>query len=136
MNINCSTCLHEDKHPFGLTYIENICSGCHTHKEKYYLDWSQLESRLNSLIKKTVKSNSHKRTYDCIVPVQGFAEDYYVVEKVLDLELRPLLVSINDYFSMISDGIICTILLQYLTWIHKYIVQIFINIKNWSRQHC
>ena len=109
MNTNCSTCLHEDKHPFGLTYIGNICSGCYTHLEKYDLDWSQLEFRVNSLIKDAIKSNSNKRTYDCIVPVQGFADDYFVVEKVLGLKLRPLLVSIDDYFLTILAGIIYTI---------------------------
>ena len=43
-------------------------------------------------------AKSKSNTYDCVVPVVGDAEDYYVISKVLDLGLNPLIVSVNSYF--------------------------------------
>ncbi|WP_200833628.1 hypothetical protein, partial [Spiribacter roseus] len=44
------------------------------------------------------RRRTRSRTYDCVVPVQGDAEDYFVVRNALSLGLRPLVVGINDYF--------------------------------------
>ena len=60
--------------------------------------------KLIGKIKKTTfifffqKIRKKKRSYDCIVPVFGDAEDYYVIEKVLSFNLNPLIVHINNYF--------------------------------------
>ena len=98
MNKKCSNCLHHDKHPFDITYIEDICLGCHTHEEKNDIDWSQRHEKLLQIVAISKKSKTSHSIYDCIIPVRGVAEDYYVVEQVLYLELNPLLVAINDYF--------------------------------------
>lgn len=98
MNTKCRNCLHDDKHPFGITYIDNLCLGCHTHEEKNDIDWDQRYEKLLKIVAKSKKSKSSQSIYDCIIPVKGIAEDYYVVEQVLGLDLSPLLVAINDYF--------------------------------------
>ena len=65
-------------------------------EEKDNLDWVPIKDSLLSLIYKYKKlSKSH---YDCLIPVKGDAEDYFVVSKVLEMDLKPLLVSVNDYF--------------------------------------
>ena len=97
MSIRCSKCLHHSEHPFGITYLI-LCLGCYTHEEKNTIKWSERQEMLSHLIAKTKKSGIHKSTYDCIIPVKGVAEDYFVVEQVLTLGLNPLLVAINDYF--------------------------------------
>lgn len=91
----CKQCLYNDTHPFNLTFQDDLCSGCFTHNEKYEIDWEQKENELKELIKSIKKTN---KTYDCVVPVIGDAEDYYTVSKVLDLGLNPLIVAVNDYF--------------------------------------
>ena len=98
MNKKCSNCLHHDKHPFGISYVDDICLGCHTHEEKNDIDWSQRYEKLMQIVAISKKSKTSHSIYDCIIPVRGVAEDYYVVEQVLYLELNPLLVAINDYF--------------------------------------
>lgn len=98
MTLSCSNCLHGGAHPFGITFIDNICSGCFTHQEKDYLDWHSRRDTLMRIAESAIKSRSKGSTYDCIVPVRGVAEDYFVVEQVLNLGLIPLLVAINDYF--------------------------------------
>lgn len=69
--------------------------GCLTHAEKNILDWEERKNRLTSILEK-YKKNSKK--YDCIIPVIGDAEDYFVVNTVLEFGLSPLIVSVNDYF--------------------------------------
>ena len=94
--IECKKCLYKEDHPFGITFKDGICSGCITHAEKDNLDWVPIKDSLLSLIYKYKKlSKSH---YDCLIPVKGDAEDYFVVSKVLEMDLKPLLVSVNDYF--------------------------------------
>ena len=92
---NCKYCLYNSKHPFGMAYINEECLGCITHKEKYNLDWIKKYSYLQEEVK-TAKKKS--KTYDCIVPVTGDAEDYFVIQEVLRLEMNPLVVSVNSYF--------------------------------------
>lgn len=91
----CSQCLYTSDHPFGLTFFGKICSGCVTHKEKDSLNWESQKDKLSEQLKKI---RTTKRTYDCVVPVVGDAEDYYVLSRVLDLKLAPLVVCVNDYF--------------------------------------
>ena len=94
--IECKKCLYTEDHPFGLTFKDGICSGCITHYEKDNLDWISIKKSLEALINKQRKlSNSH---YDCLIPVKGDAEDYFVVSKLLEMDLKPLIVSVNDYF--------------------------------------
>jgi len=91
----CNKCLYEKSHPFGLSIYDKGCSGCDTHHEKYSINWAAKRDELENEIK-LVKAKS--KGYDCVVPVVGDAEDYYVVSKVLELGLNPLIVSVNDYF--------------------------------------
>ncbi len=94
--IVCKNCLYSHKHPLGISFKNNICSGCFTHEEKYNLDWGERRDLLSEKIQKIIKSN--KSTYDCVIPYSGDAEDYHVVNIVLELGLKPLMVSVNDYF--------------------------------------
>jgi N-acetyl sugar amidotransferase len=91
----CNKCLYDTSHPFGLSINNEECAGCSTHKEKYIIDWDEKRIELESIVKDAKKKS---KTYDCIVPVVGDAEDYYVMKKVIELGLNPLVVSVNDYF--------------------------------------
>lgn len=91
----CSRCLYDTKHPFGLSINEQDCSGCITHKEKYNIDWNHKQDEIQTLLQDLKKQ---RRGYDCVIPVVGDAEDYFVLSKVLELGLAPLIVCVNDYF--------------------------------------
>lgn len=92
---SCKKCLYNENHPFGLTKVGSICSGCFTHIEKDNLDWKDREKIFLNLIN---SQRSKKDFYDCVVPVIGDAEDFYTLSIVLKYGLRPLVVSVNDYF--------------------------------------
>ncbi len=95
----CSRCLYTTEHPLGLTVdAEGICSGCRIHEEKDYLDWSERWNQLENLVAPyRSKSGSN---YDCVVPVSGAQDSYYILHLVKNrLGLNPLLVTHNKYFN-------------------------------------
>jgi N-acetyl sugar amidotransferase len=95
----CKRCLYTTAHPLGLTLDdEGICSGCRVHEEKDILDWPSRWEKLKSLVEPY--RNKGRTNYDCIVPVTGSQDSYYIVYIVKKkLGLNPLLVNYNKYFN-------------------------------------
>lgn len=96
---HCRRCLYTTDHPLGLTLdADGLCSGCRIHEEKDTLDWSQRWETLRRIVA-PYRSTSGEN-YDCIVPVTGANDSYYVVHLVKErLGLNPLLVTYNKYFN-------------------------------------
>ena len=95
----CKRCLYGTTHPLGLTLdAEGICSGCRVHEEKDRLDWAKRWRKLETIVE-PYRSRSGA-TYDCIVPVTGANDSYFIVHLVKErLGLNPLLVTYNKYFN-------------------------------------
>lgn len=95
----CKRCLYTTAHPLGLTLdLEGICSGCRIHEEKDKLDWSKRWEMLEALVKPY--RNQVGNNYDCIIPVTGSQDSYYIVYLAkVKLGLNPLLVTYNKYFN-------------------------------------
>ena len=95
----CKRCLYSTAHPLGLMLDdEGICSGCRVHEEKDTLDWSLRWEKLKTLVEPY--RNKSGTNYDCIVPVTGSQDSYYIVYLVKEkLGLNPLLVTYNKYFN-------------------------------------
>jgi hypothetical protein len=95
----CKRCLYSTAHPLGLVLDDDgICSGCRVHEEKESLDWSARWGKLRALVEpyRSITGTN----YDCIVPVTGAQDSYYMVYLVKEkLGLNPLLVSYNKYFN-------------------------------------
>jgi hypothetical protein len=96
---DCRNCLYSSNHPLGITFDEHsICSGCQIHKEKDSLDWGERFLKLQKIVK-PYKIESGK-IYDCIVPVTGGGDSFFILHVVKNLlGLNPLLVSYNNYFN-------------------------------------
>jgi N-acetyl sugar amidotransferase len=96
---HCARCLYPITHPLGLTLDdEGICSGCRIHEEKDRLDWEGRWKKLEDLVS-PYRVRDHS-TYDCIVPVTGGNDSYFIVQQVKEkLGLNPLLVTYNKYFN-------------------------------------
>jgi len=95
----CKRCLYSTGHPLGLVLDEeDICSGCRIHEEKDLLDWNARWTMLESIVRPYRSSTGGN--YDCIVPVTGANDSYYIVHIVKErLKLNPLLVTHNKYFN-------------------------------------
>ena len=96
---SCTRCLYNSNHPLGLVVDDDgVCSGCRIHEEKDTLDWSERWEELRQLVS-PYRSTSRKH-YDCIVPVTGANDSYFIVHVVKNLlGLNPLLVTNNKYFN-------------------------------------
>lgn len=102
MNKECKRCLYRESHPFGLILNnKNICSGCKTHEEKETLDWEVRLDLFQSKIKEILDNYKRRsREYDCILPVRGTPEHFYLVDLVKNrLGFKPLTVSYNSQFN-------------------------------------
>lgn len=95
----CKRCLYTTAHPLGLVLDgEGICSGCRVHEEKETLDWDERWLMLERLVKPY--RNLDGKNYDCIIPVTGAQDSYYIVYLAKErLGLNPLLVTYNKYFN-------------------------------------
>jgi N-acetyl sugar amidotransferase len=95
----CQRCLYPENHPLGLVFdAEGICSGCRVHEEKYELDWTQRERRLAALLDGL--RNQSGSGYDCVVPVSGARDSYFIVHTLKRrYGMNPLLVSYNRHFN-------------------------------------
>ena len=95
----CKRCLYSHNHPLGLVLDEEgICSGCRVHEEKDHLDWKDRWDRLEHLVKPY--RTLDRRNYDCIVPVTGAGDSFFILYLVKErLKLNPLLVTYNRYYN-------------------------------------
>jgi N-acetyl sugar amidotransferase len=98
----CKQCLYTELHPLNLNINDDgVCTGCIIHQEKYSIDWSKRFKEL----KKTVSHYKSNYRYDCIVPVCGGKDSFYIVHVVKNiLGLTPLLVSFNRVYNT-TEGI-------------------------------
>ncbi len=94
----CKRCLYPIQHPFGLTFIADICSGCYIHEEKYTIDWNDRFSDLLKVVENGKKKR--KSTFDCVIPITGSGDTYFTIHFVVNkLGLNPLLVHYNAHFN-------------------------------------
>tara|TARA_B100000787_G_C16181315_1_gene291988 strand:- start:503 stop:1774 length:1272 start_codon:yes stop_codon:yes gene_type:complete len=103
MVIQCKRCLYTSDHPLGITFDnDNICSGCLIHEEKDSLDWDARWQDLESLV---ANYRTPGAKYDCIVPVSGARDSFFVLDMVVNkLKLKPLVVGYNKFFNT-AEGI-------------------------------
>jgi len=95
----CKRCFYPESHPLNIIFDEDgICSGCRIHEEKFHIDWSEKEKSLQKIF------NQYKSTsglnYDCIIPVSGAKDSYYIVNLVKNVYgMNPLLVNYNKHYN-------------------------------------
>lgn len=96
---SCCRCLYPEDHPLGIVIDnEGVCSGCRIHEEKDTLDWNSRWKMLQEIASQYKLKNPSN--YDCIVPVTGGGDSYFIVHLVKErLGLNPLLVTYNKYYN-------------------------------------
>lgn len=96
----CKRCLYPVNHPYGLILDENgVCSGCRIHEEKDFIDWNARFEGLKKIVYTNTKRMGRKG-FDCIVPVTGGGDSYFIVHTVKNvLGMNPLLVNYNSEYN-------------------------------------
>ena len=95
----CVRCSYPENHPLGISFDgEGVCSGCRIHEEKDILDWKERLERLKLICNQY--KNKSRSTHDCIIPVSGGRDSYFIVDFVInELKMRPLLVNYNSHYN-------------------------------------
>lgn len=95
----CKRCLYPENHPLNIVFNEEgVCSGCLVHEEKDKLDWSIRETKLKSILENY--KNKSGNNYDCIIPVSGGRDSYFIVHKIKkEFGMNPLLVTYNKQYN-------------------------------------
>lgn len=95
----CTRCLYPETHPLLIAFDDTgVCTGCRVHEEKDRLDWRAREAMLAKIFDAYRDRSGHG--YDCVVPVCGGRDSYYIVHLVKQVYgLNPLLVSYNRHYN-------------------------------------
>jgi len=95
----CKKCLYGSYHPLNISFDDNgVCSGCLVHDEKDIIDWTEKENELKKLV--NAYKSKNKGLFDCIVPVSGSRDSFFIVDYVVNvLKLHPLLVTYNKQYN-------------------------------------
>ena len=87
----CKKCLIQSNHPYGIVLErDSICKSC---VEQDKDDIFNIEILINSIKKQS------KGRYDLLIPLKGNAEDFFVVETILQAGLNPICVFVNSYMN-------------------------------------
>lgn len=100
--IYCKKCVYPTNHPLNIILnSKGVCSGCIVHDEKNTLNWNQREKKLFNLISPYKKSQ--RNIYNCIVPLSGGKDSYFILDYVKNvLKLRPLVVTYNKHYNTLT----------------------------------
>jgi N-acetyl sugar amidotransferase len=95
----CKRCLYPENHPLYITFDEEgICSGCRVHEEKDVIDWNSRAEKLRAIFNNY--RNTSGNNYDCIIPVSGARDSYFIVHTVKKVYgMNPLLVTYNKQYN-------------------------------------
>lgn len=95
----CKRCLYPENHPLNLVFDEEgICSGCRVHEEKDILSWSERAEKLRTILEQY--RNKSGNNYDCIIPVSGARDSYFIVHTIKNVfGMNPLLVTYNKQYN-------------------------------------
>ena len=96
----CKRCLYPANHPYGMIFDkEGVCMGCRIHEEKDRINWDLRFKLLTKIVEQNIK-NKFTNNFDCIIPVTGGGDSYFIVDIVKNkLGLNPLLVNYNSHYN-------------------------------------
>ena len=89
----CKNCIIPETRPNTEIGKDGLCSGCRYYIYRDKIDWQSRENDFFKIIE-SYKGNK-KSNYDCIIPASGGKDSTYQVLKVLDLGLKPLVITIS-----------------------------------------
>lgn len=87
--ILCKSCLYPTTKP-DLHFVDGECAACRSYKARSTIDWEGRRKDFNDIIS-SVRRNSSG--FDCIVPSSGGKDSTYQVVTLIEMGLRPLVVT-------------------------------------------
>ncbi|MEY4466657.1 MAG: hypothetical protein RIR21_450, partial [Pseudomonadota bacterium] len=98
--IYCKRCLYPTNHPYGMVLDSHgVCMGCRIHEEKDEINWGERFRMLERIVH-TNAQRMGRKGFDCIIPITGGGDSYFIVHTVKNvLGMNPLLVNYNAHFN-------------------------------------
>ena len=90
----CKTCLQPDTKP-DLAFVDGECSACINYANRPEIDWNARKRELVNILSDSPRNSSG---YDCIVPSSGGKDSHAQVLTLLELGVRPLVVTATTDF--------------------------------------
>ncbi len=99
----CKECIMPDTRP-GIQFDENgVCVACIHEKRKKEINWDERYEELKKICDKYRRKN--ESDYDCLIAVSGGKDSQYQVYVMKELmNMNPLLVTVQDFFTMTEAG--------------------------------
>ncbi|MGY5871404.1 MAG: N-acetyl sugar amidotransferase [Candidatus Thorarchaeota archaeon] len=99
---HCKKCGMPDSRPGSIFGGEGICQACRNYEDRMNVDWTQRETELRALCDKYRKTDG---SYDCIIPVSGGKDSYFLAHIMIsEMNMHPLLVTVTDSFTHTEAG--------------------------------
>jgi N-acetyl sugar amidotransferase len=99
----CKKCVMPDTRPGIYFDEEGVCQACRAEEQKNNTDWDSRFKELEVLCEKYRGMNGYG--YDCMIAVSGGKDSHYQVYVLKEkLKMNPLLVSVEDNFTMTEAG--------------------------------
>jgi N-acetyl sugar amidotransferase len=89
MITRCKTCLYPTTKP-DLHFVDGECSACRNYRARKLIDWDARAEDFNKLVDSIPRNDSG---FDCIVPSSGGKDSTAQVLKMIELGLRPLVIT-------------------------------------------
>jgi N-acetyl sugar amidotransferase len=96
----CKKCGFPDTRP-GLIFRDGVCGACINYAKRASINWDERKKKLEMI----VSPYMGKHKYDCLIPVSGGKDSYFLVNTMCKLGMTPLLVTVTDSFTHTKAGI-------------------------------
>ena len=87
----CKKCIIPETRPHTEIAQDGICSGCKYFEQRKNIDWAKRKAELIKIL----NNYKSKNNYDCIIPSSGGKDSTYQTLKILELGLKPLVVTVS-----------------------------------------
>ena len=98
----CLRCHMPETRP-GSIFKEGVCQACLNYDNRKKVDWEKRKAELAAICNKFRDKN---KTHDCLIPVSGGKDSYFLVHTmVCEMGMHPLLITITDSFTHTQAGV-------------------------------
>ena len=82
---------------------EGICQACRNYEKRKEINWQERMEELKKICNKYRRNDGY---YDCLIPVSGGKDSYFLVYMMKEkMAMHPLLVTVTDSFTHTKAGI-------------------------------
>ncbi len=100
---HCTKCLMPDTRPGSVFDEEGVCRACWNYENRKTINWAEREEELKKFCDKYRREDG---AYDCLIPVSGGKDSYFLVYTMKEkMGMNPLLVTVTDSFTHTKAGI-------------------------------